>query len=41
MGYIYKITNLINQKVYIGQTVKTIQKRYTQHKNNSNKQYFS
>lgn len=41
MGYIYKITNLINQKVYIGQTIKTVQKRFIQHKNNSNKEYFS
>lgn len=41
MGYIYKITNTLNNKVYIGQTVKTVQKRFTQHKNNSNKEYFS
>lgn len=41
MGYIYKITNTINNKVYIGQTVKTVQKRFIQHKNNSNKKYFS
>jgi hypothetical protein len=41
MGHIYKITNLINQKVYIGQTVKTVEKRFQQHKNNSNKEYFS
>ena len=41
MGYIYKITNMLNNKVYIGQTVKTVQKRFTQHKNNSNKDYFS
>lgn len=41
MGYIYKITNMLNDKVYIGQTVKTIQKRFTQHKNNSKKEYFS
>ena len=41
MGYIYKITNNINNKVYIGQTVKSLQKRFTQHKNNSNKEYFS
>lgn len=41
MGYIYKITNTLNGKVYIGQTIKTIQKRFTQHKNNSNKEYFS
>ena len=41
MGHIYKIENKINGKVYIGQTVKSIQKRFTQHKNNSNKPYFS
>lgn len=41
MGYIYKITNTINNKVYIGQTIKTVSKRFNQHKNNSNKEYFS
>lgn len=41
MGYIYKITNMINGQMYIGQTVKTVEKRFTQHKNNSNKPYFS
>lgn len=41
MGYIYKITNTLNNKVYIGQTIKTVQKRFIQHKNNSNKEYFS
>ena len=41
MGYIYKITNTLNDKVYIGQTIKAVQKRFTQHKNNSNKEYFS
>lgn len=41
MGYIYKITNTLNNKIYIGQTIKTVQKRFTQHKNNSNKEYFS
>ena len=41
MGYIYKITNTLNNKVYIGQTVKTVEKRFQQHKNNSNKEYFS
>ena len=41
MGYIYKITNTLNNKIYIGQTVKTIEKRFQQHKNNSNKPYFS
>lgn len=41
MGYIYKITNKINNKIYIGQTIKTVEKRFTQHKNNANKPYFS
>lgn len=31
IGYIYKITNLINNKIYIGQTSKTISRRWTQH----------
>lgn len=41
MGYIYKITNTLNNKSYIGQTIKTVEKRFQQHKNNSNKDYFS
>ena len=41
MGYIYKITNKVNNKAYIGQTIKTVEKRFQQHKNNSNKPYFS
>lgn len=32
MGYIYKITNLINQKVYIGLTYRTIEIRWREHK---------
>ena len=32
MGYIYKITNIINNKVYIGKTSKTIEKRFEEHK---------
>ncbi len=28
MGYIYKITNSVNNKIYIGQTKKTIQERF-------------
>ena len=31
MGYIYKITNNVNSKVYIGQTKKTIEERFNQH----------
>ena len=31
MPYIYKITNLINQKIYIGKTEKTIQERWNTH----------
>ena len=41
MGFIYKITNTINQKCYIGQTIKTLEKRFSQHKNNYTKPYFS
>ena len=41
MGFIYKITNLINNKIYIGQTIKTVEKRFNQHKNNYIKPYFS
>ena len=32
MGYIYKITNLINNKVYIGKTERTVQERWVEHK---------
>ena len=35
MGYIYKITNLINNKIYIGQTNITIEERFKQHIYNS------
>ena len=31
MGYIYKITNLINNKVYIGQTFRSIEVRWQEH----------
>lgn len=34
-GYIYKITNDINDKVYIGKTLLNIEKRFLQHKNDS------
>jgi group I intron endonuclease len=32
MGYIYKITNKINGKIYIGQTIQTLKERWKQHK---------
>lgn len=41
MGFIYKITNTINQKSYIGQTIKTLEKRFSQHQHNYDKPYFS
>lgn len=31
MGYIYKITNDINNKVYVGQTTQTLEQRFKQH----------
>lgn len=40
MAYIYKITNDINGKVYIGKTEQTIEKRWKQHINDSNKTHF-
>ena len=33
--YIYKITNIINGKVYIGQTIRPIQKRFNRHINDA------
>ena len=41
MGYIYKITNKINGKSYVGQTVKDFKIRFRQHLLNYNKEYFS
>ena len=32
MGYIYKITNQINGKIYIGQTTSTVEQRWKKHK---------
>ena len=34
-GIIYKITNLINQKIYIGQTIQALKRRFKQHINNA------
>lgn len=38
MGYIYKIINQVNQKIYIGQTSKTIQERFKEHLIDSKKE---
>ena len=35
IGYIYKINNLINGKIYIGQTTQTIESRWGDHKKSS------
>ncbi len=35
VGYIYKITNLINQKAYIGKTINTIEQRWEGHQRES------
>ncbi len=40
MGYIYKISNNINNKVYIGQTVRTVNKRWEQHKRDASYKTF-
>lgn len=37
MAYIYKITNLINDKIYVGKTMLTIQERWKEHLNDSKK----
>ncbi len=31
MGCVYKITNIINNKIYIGYTTRTLEKRFAQH----------
>lgn len=35
MGYIYKIVNLVNNKVYVGQTTRTLEERYREHINHA------
>ena len=39
MGFIYKITNKINNKVYIGQTCRDLQTRWREHKSKANCEY--
>lgn len=38
MAYIYKITNLINDKIYIGKTNRTIEERFKEHCNEYKKE---
>lgn len=38
MAYIYKIENKINNKIYIGKTLLTIEKRFKKHKNDSTRE---
>lgn len=38
MAYIYQITNLINGKIYIGKTERSIQERWGEHKRDSQKE---
>lgn len=38
-GYIYKITNTINQKSYIGKTINSIAERWKEHRNDSKRSY--
>ena len=39
IGYIYKITNQINKKIYIGQTSRTVKLRWQEHINSSRYSY--
>ena len=39
MPYIYKITNSINGKIYIGKTSSSIEERWKEHKKDSTKEY--
>ena len=39
MGYIYKITNQVNGKIYIGQTYRTVELRWKEHLSHINGRY--
>ena len=39
MGYIYKIINRVNNKIYIGQTINSIEQRFKQHTSAANNDY--
>ena len=38
MGYIYKITNMVNNKIYIGKTTSNIEQRFKEHCRSYNKE---
>ena len=38
-GFIYKITNDINGKIYIGKTLNSLEHRFNEHKRASRKKY--
>lgn len=40
MAYIYKITNLLNGKIYIGQTSRTVEARWKEHQKDSTRRTF-
>lgn len=40
MAYIYKITNQINQKVYIGKTSRSVEERWKEHRKTKNQTLF-
>jgi hypothetical protein len=37
MGYIYVIKNIVNNKIYVGQTTRNVEIRWREHRNNRNK----
>lgn len=39
--YIYKITNLVNNKCYIGQTIRSVEKRWSEHKYSVKSNYYN
>ena len=41
MAFIYKITNLINNKIYVGKTTKTLEERFQTHLHDSKKEKLS
>ena len=40
MAYIYKITNDINQKIYVGKTERTVEERFLEHCRAFKREYY-